>query len=561
MQKSPSPKDTENLRNAIRNAETLEDWKKADRLYGELADVQERDASTIARHALAVRNCGDFPRATTMTRKACRMEPENIEHHIQLGKLYLEMHRYPEAERYLRLAHAMDPDDFEALRRLAQALQHEPDSRDEAEELLRHALDVHGDHVAIWQQLGAIIGNEPKRHAEAEHAFRKSLELVPGIPTTLHNLGLLCRLQGRLDEAEDYLLQAVEGAPENSGFAFSMGLCYYNMERMEKALEWCRKSAELDSKNVAARVYVAFCLFMLGRMHEGWEAYEKRLDLTEFKGLNYKRPRWDGSPLDGQTILLLSEQGFGDNLQFVRYAELVAERGGNVILVAMDAQERLFDSVSGVSMVLPGLTAPKHFHRYSSLMSLPYIFGTTEETIPANVPYLHARPEDVEKWRPRISSRPGLRVGIAWRGNPQHVNDRFRSTSLEEMSRLFDVEGVSFFSLMAERWGEEQELPDCLEDIGADFTDFADGAAAYELLDLVITIDSAPCHLAGGLGRPVWTMLPRGPDFRWGLEGESSPWYPTMKLYRQTSLGVWDDVYDRIERDLKAAAERKRSEG
>jgi len=553
-------KDLDNLSNAIRNAEIFENWEDADRLYKQLARFCERDAEMIARHAIAVQKAGDTARAATMTRKALRLEPDNIELQIQLGKLYLELKRYADAEKYFRQAYKVDPDHFEVLRRLAQTLQQEPENRPEAEKLLRHALEIHGDHVAVWQQLGAIVGNDRSRQAEAEFAFRRALDLVPGIPSTLHNLGLLCRLQGRLEEAEDYLLQAFEGDPTNSGFAFSVALCYYNMEKMENALEWCRRSAELDPKNTAAKVYVAFCLFMLGRMREGWEEYEKRLDLNELKGLNYQRPRWDGSPLDGQTVLLLSEQGYGDNLQFVRYTEMVAEKGGNVILVAMDAQERLFETAPGVSMVLPGLTAPKHFHRFSSLMSLPHIFGTTLETIPANVPYLHARAEDIEKWRPRIMARPGFRVGIAWRGNPQHVNDRFRSSSLEEMSRLFAIEGVSFFSLMTTRPDHEQELPVELEDIGPDFEDFADAAGAYELLDLVVTVDSAPCHLAGALGRPVWTMLPRGSDFRWGMSGRTTPWYPTMTLYRQNTLGYYTDVYERLERDLKAAAERKNSE-
>jgi len=547
------------LLTALKNAEAAKQWEEVDRLYWQLAETTERTAEIIAKHAIAVEHTGDTARAATMTRKALRLDPQNIDYYVQLGKLYLRLEWNTDAEKCLRKAHEIEPDDFEVLRRLAQSIQHTPEQRPEAEQLLRHAMEIHGDHTALWQQLGAVVANDSRRHAEAEHAFRRALDLLPGVPSTLHNLGLLCRQQGRLDEAEQYLLQAFEADPGNSGFAFSLGLCYYYMENMDKALEWCRKAVALDQKNTAARVYCAFCLFMLGKMREGWEEYEKRLKLTELKFLNYSRPRWDGTPLNGERILLIAEQGLGDNMQFVRYAEMVAERGGEVILVAMDAQERLFKTVNGVSMVLPGVTAPKYFHRFISLMSLPFVFGTTEETVPANVPYVHSQPEDVEKWKPRILSRPGFRVGIAWRGNPQHVNDFFRSSSLEEMAQLLRIEGTAFFSLMKTRPEFEQDLPDGLEDIGSEFEDFADAAGAYDLLDLIISVDSAPCHLAGALGRPVWTMLPRGSDFRWGLTGDTSPWYPTMKLYRQNTLGDWSVVYDEMTRDLKAEIARNAS--
>jgi Flp pilus assembly protein TadD len=539
----------------VENAEAVGNWPEAKDAYDELAALVDRHPAFITRHAIAVMHAGDPARAATMTRRAARMAPDDPGILLQLGKIYVAQKRNAEAEKTFRKVLELAPDSVEGLRRLAQTIQMVQAGHGEAEELLLRASELDPEDVGVWQQLGAIYGNYPERYDEAEAAFQRALSIEPNLPSSYHNLGLLRRFRADLDEAEKLIRKAVAHSPNDSGFAFSLGSCLMFKEEMQESLQWFQKSAELDDANTAAKVYAAFAMFLLGRMRDGWVQYEKRLALNELKDLNYSRPRWDGAPLEGKTLLLLREQGYGDNLQFVRYAEMAAERGGEVILLALPPLLRLFKSVRGVSFVTPATPEPKYFHRYCPLMSLPYVFETDENSVPAEVPYLSAEPTDVEAWRKRLEPYPGLKVGIAWRGNPQHTNDRFRSTSLEEMSRLLDIPGVTFFSMVMNRPAHEDQLPDGLVDISDGFNDFADTAAAIENLDLVITVDTSICHLAGALARPVWTMLARGPDFRWGLEGTTTPWYPTMTLYRQTVFGQWSDVYDRIEADLRAMAE------
>lgn len=546
--------DLANLRNALRNAEAERNWQKVVGLFERINAIEPLDAADIGKHALAVMQTGDLPRAATLSRKAVRAAPESAPMRLQLAKIYMRQKRHREAERAYREALELAPDSMETLVGLANVLQRDKARRPEAEMMLKQGLEKEPENLAIWAQLGAIYGNDQNRHAEAEEAFLKIYRLNPESPSALHNLGLLYRHRGRLDEAEDFLRRAVKRMPNDTGLAFSLAQCLLSKEDLEGALEWFQRAAELDPTNNTAHVHVAFTLFHMGRTKEAWAQYEKRLDLKELKDVKYDRPRWTGNRLNGETVLLMREQGVGDNLQFIRYVPIMAARGARVIVLAQTVLERLFKSVEGATAVMTAIPAPKHFHRYIPLMSLPHLFGTGDDDIPADIPYLEA-PEDVrQRWAERLGAYPGPRVGLVWRGNPKHANDHFRSSSLEEMSQLLQVPGVTFFSLHKERPEHERELPEGLIDIGSEFEDFADTAGAIDSLDAVVTVDTSVCHLAGAIGATCWTMLPRSPDFRWGLTGETTPWYPTMKLYRQEVLGDWTPVYDRIAADLRQLA-------
>lgn len=526
-------------------------WAEAEGYFAALYKNIKDNPGLTARYALAVINNGDAARAATLTRRALRLAPDSIPIKVQLGKIYIEQKRMADARRVFAEVVELEPDNPEAVRGLTRALIQSKEDQPEAERMLKRACELSPDDAALWLQLGAIYSNDRSTYAEAERVFLHVLELAPRSPSGLHNYGLLKRFQGDLDTAIEYLLRAVEVYPDDTNFAFSVGSCYYFMEDIPNAIKWFERAIELESLNTAAHVYKAFCYLLDGRMKEGWRLYDKRLNLDELKNSQISRPRWDGSSMNGETLLLIAEQGMGDNLQFIRYAEMVAEKGGTVIVLTHRSLERLFKSLKGVAHITTGIPEPKHFHRYCPLMSLPAAFGTTEETVPANVPYLHAEVELIEAWREKLSSYDGFRVGICWRGSSGHVNDHFRSSSLQEMSCLFDVDGVTFFSLHTERPDFEQELPAGVVDIGKDFGDFADTAAAMENLDLIISVDTSVCHVAGAIGRPVWTLIPRGPDFRWGLKGETNSWYPSMRLFRQTKLGDWSDVYARIREALQ----------
>lgn len=541
---------TATLKDAADEAELRGDWQEADKLLTTLKAHIEFDSEMIARHAQIVFNAGDIARAATMTRRALRRSSGDAKLQLQLGKIYAVQNRFDAAEEQFRGVIALEPDNIEAKRRLALALQHSGQAGEEAERLVKEVVAVAPNDLQAWLQLGALFANLDNRYKDAEAAFARALELDPIAPSALHNYGLLKRFQGDLVEAEKYLKKACEEHPNEADYAFSLGSCYLFIEDIKKALMCFERAIELSPKKKPAHVYKAFALFHLGRFDEAWREYEHRLDLEELQEANYARPRWHGEDMSGLPLLLLPEQGMGDNLQFIRYAETAAARGVRVIVITHKSMLRLFQSLKGVDNVVNSVPEAKNFHRYSPLMSLPLVFGTGAEDIPQNVPYLRAPEDLVATWHDRMSNYPGLKVGLCWRGNPQHVNDKFRSSTLDEMSMLLCTPGCTFFSLHKDRPENEKDLPNGLIDIGSEFEDFADTAAAIDALDLVISVDTSVCHVAGAVGCSTWTMIARGPDFRWGINVETTPWYPSMKLYRQEVLGDWSPVYTRMRRDL-----------
>jgi hypothetical protein len=275
------------------------------------------------------------------------------------------------------------------------------------------------------------------------------------------------------------------------------------------------------------------------------------------EGEGFFRTFWDGSPLVGRTILIHDEQGFGDSLQYMRYLPLLKAQGGRVILRCQPPLGRLLANVDGADQVLSvarGEPLPG-FDVHAPLMSLPHLLGTTLETVPANVPYLHARPDDVARWSARMAPDRGFKVGLVWAGSPLHVNDRNRSLTLEALGALTQ-DGVTFYSLQKGDAAAAAASPPpgmTLVDLAPDLHDFAETAAAIGQLDLVVTVDTAVGHLAGGLGRPVWILLSAAHDPRWMTEREDTPWYPRTRLFRQRRDEAWPTVLTRVAMALREA--------
>jgi hypothetical protein len=356
------------------------------------------------------------------------------------------------------------------------------------------------------------------------------LKIAPVLSAAHANLGNALLVLGRLDEASAAYDRALELEPDAPGL------------RKNRALLW----------------------LLQGKYREGWEEYEWRWKCEELPERDFGRPLWDGSPLDGKTIVLHCEQGIGDTLQFIRYARLVEQRVGRVVVSCPKVLTPLLARAAKIERTVDDGQWPA-FDVHAPLMSLPRIFGTTLETIPASTPYLEADWQLVEHWRQKLSSLSGFKVGIAWQGNPAFCFDRSRSVSLSQFAPLADVPGVVLISLQ-KGFGSEQvaslegrfqvaELGPGLDQTGA----FIDTAAVMRNLDLVITSDTAVPHLAGALGVKVWLATPFAPDWRWLLERDDSPWYPTMRLFRQHRRGDWHDVFKRIAEALKVEiAERSK---
>ncbi len=375
-----------------------------------------------------------------------------------------------------------------------------------------------------------------------------------------HHLG---KALGEVDEtagAVVYLREAVRLNPGDAEAWFDLAGRLKEQNRVDEALSALERVLELDKDHSDAPGARGLLLLVKGDLERGWREYERRWEARNFpeKRPDLDRPLWRGEPMAGRTLLLWTEQGNGDTIQFVRYAALLAEQGVRVVLQCPSDLAPLMKSVRGIERVVMKGAALPPFDAYCPLLSVPLAMGTRLETIPAQVPYISAEPQRVAKWRERLQVCEGrLKVGLAWSGSPQHVNDRRRSCPLRLLAPLAQVEGVTLVSLQKGP-GSAQAVPPPagmkLVNLTAGIGDFADTAALVANLDLVITVDTAVAHLAGAMGKAVWTLLPFVPDWRWMLGREDSPWYPTMRLFRQAEAGDWASAIRRVWERLAEAA-------
>jgi hypothetical protein len=297
---------------------------------------------------------------------------------------------------------------------------------------------------------------------------------------------------------------------------------------------------------------------LLGDFERAWPDYEWRLQLREQPARRAQQTLWDGSSLEGRTVLIECEQGLGDTIQFIRYAAVVGAQAGRVVVEAPARMLALLRRVPGIDQLVARGDPTPEFDVHVPLLSLPGILGTRLDTVPADVPYLSADPQLSEPWRRELAGLDGYRVGIAWQGDPKFPDDRFRSVPLACFAPVAEIDGVRLVSLQ-KGFGTEQiasfaarwpivDLGPRLDEEGSSFTDTA---AVMTTLDLIVTSDSALAHLAGALGAAVWMATPAVPEWRWLLEREDSPWYPTMRLFRQKRRGDWEPVFSRVAEQLQ----------
>ncbi|MFH1027330.1 MAG: tetratricopeptide repeat protein, partial [Pseudomonadota bacterium] len=372
------------------------------------------------------------------------------------------------------------------------------------------------------------------------------------VASVLGNLGLMYALMGDYTRAARSYKRALairekadhEDAMGMSTLLNNLAVVLNSQGRLEEAVAVYRHLLEVDPDYADGHWNLSVALLALGAYSEGWREFEWRFrKANPVPSRPFSQPLWDGSELAGRTILLHAEQGFGDTIQFVRYAPLVAQRGGNVIIECqVHALKRLLHSLEGVAEIVVAGEPLPHFDCHLPLMSLPLVFGTTVETIPNQVPYLAAEPADVEAWQQRLGPATAFRVGLVWFAKQSQVLNRKRSCRLEMFAPLWAVPGVEFFSLQI-GLGAEQ-LAECgaaplIKDLTSHIADFADTAGFIANLDLVITIDTAVAHLAGALGARTWVLLPYVAEWRWLCQRQDTPWYPTIRLFRQPHANDW----------------------
>ncbi len=361
----------------------------------------------------------------------------------------------------------------------------------------------------------------------------------------------------RLDDALAAAKDAVALAPEDASALTGLAHTFRALGRLDDAAATYARVVELHPKMDAMRFNHAVCLLSKGDYEQGWVEYEDRwtIDNMRKRKPKLRQPLWLGNEdIAGRRILLWAEQGQGDALHFCRYVPMVADLGATVVLGVASHLRALMSSLRGVSDVVDHNDVSPIFDRQCPLMSLPLVFGTTLDTVPASVPYLTVPAGHLVQWRDRLGPRRDFRIGVVWTGNPKHMNDRNRSVGLDMLQPLAAL-GRPLYCL--QRVLRPADIPAFaqfgnIQFFGPELTDFSETAALIMQMDLVIAVDTSVAHLAGALGKPVWLMLPFAPDWRWLLGRDDTPWYPTMRLYRQPRLGDWASVVARLRDDLAA---------
>lgn len=419
----------------------------------------------------------------------------------------------------------------------------------EAERLCREILDEDADCAPAYFALGCVrstAGDTPG----AEQAYRSALALAPDHAGARNNLGFLLQSRGEssgaegdLQEAMDHFQAAAQSAPDSPDGWINLGYALAQQRRPAEAARAYDRALALVPDHAHARLNRAMARLAQGNWAEGWEDYEARWPATGYPRPAFAQPEWDGGPLAGKTILLYTEQGYGDAIQFARYVPLLAARGARVLLRCPQKLLALLATVPGAAQVVPEDAPLPAFDVHCSLLGLPRLFATTRESIPAALPYLFARHP------PPAAS--GRRVGLVWESQSVFPGAALKSLPVEAFAPLAQVAG---FELVSLQFGWDQPLPAFVQALPGGVGDFAATADQVAGLDLVISVDTVIAHLAGAMGRPVWTLLPYAADWRWEPDVETTAWYPGMRLFRQRRRGDWAGVIERVAEALRSRA-------
>jgi len=532
------------------------------------------------------RRAGHPEQAIACARRAIQLDPKDVHALHNLSAALIDAGQPDEAISGCRRVLELSPDFVEAHNNLGNALR-AIGQLDAAIAAYRGAIALRPDYAEAHNNLGVTL-NDQKHFEDAIAAFRRAIESKPDYADGHYNLGSVLKERGRFDEAISELWRAIELNPRIVKAHINLGAVLADRDRLDEAISSYRRAIELDPGSALAHGNLgdalmkkglfgeasatldraiqldpdlplahfnrALILLMRGDFQRGWPEYQWRARAQPpfmFSHDDLPRTEWNGGELQGRTILLHAEQGLGDTLQFVRYVPLVAARGGRIVLACQRELVRLFDGFPGVERIMTFGDPSSQFDFHCPLLSLPLAFSTDLNSIPAQTPYLRPDPKLADRWKLKIEPHR-LKVGLVWAGASGHKLDRLRSITLPQLAPLADVPGVQFLSLQKGPAASQPRPPRLnLIDWTDELHDFADTAGLVANLDLVITVDTAVAHLAGAMGMRVWVLLPFVPDWRWLLNRDDSPWYPTLRLFRQKSRGDWAGVIQAVAEALK----------
>jgi Flp pilus assembly protein TadD len=509
------------------------------------SSVEAQVDDALAERAIKYRNQavilslqGHFAESESCSREALRLRPDDVDILNELGVALWRQGRFAEAEAICQRACEIDPNDFRVLTNLGLAL------------------------------------HSQGKVTEAGESYRRALENKPDAFEAVMNLGIVYSDQGKFEEAAGPLERALELRPESADALQNIGMNLGRQARWHEAVAFYDAALKLKPEFPEVHRNLAYALLCSGDYERGWPEHEWRLKCKPSEGHRINRTFWNGDDFRERSLLVHAEQGFGDTLQFIRYTALVKRRGGQVMLLCPGRLLRLLARCEGVDLAFDATSYIPECHLHVPMLSLPAIFGTTIETVPAEVPYLVAEATVAAHWQSELAqafeadcrepaSQPGpgrsrkpFLIGVAWQGNPSQKMDNWRSFPLKELAPIAALPGVRLVNVQVEHGLDQLRSGACefpvIDLLGPRKRDFAQTAALLTQLDLIIAPDTAMAHLAGGLGRPVWVALCSVGDWRYPVGRNDTPWYPTMRLFRQTKLGNWEGVF----RQMRAALEQ-----
>ncbi len=489
--------------------------------------------------------------------RCIRLRPNFAQAHNNLGQVLKDKGKWDDASTCFKQAISLKSDFPEPHYNLADIC-YRRGQIEEAITSYQLAIRCRPNFVEAYNNLGTVFKEQGNYDAAIQH-YRIAIRLDPNLAETYYNLGSTFRILERFDDAIACFKRALALKPGYAEAHNNLGITYKNLGRFQEAIQCFSRAIECKPGLAEARWNRSFSHLLLGNFEDGWNDFEWRFQLNRAPTIyphRFDKPRWGGKPVFDKRVLVHDEQGLGDTFQFVRYLPMLKSICAQLIFETQAPLIPLLKNFPGIDrLIVRSADSPptEDFDLYVPLLSLPRAFQTRMQTIPNSVPYLFADPGKVEYWRRKLDPST-LKVGVVWAGRPQHPNDRNRSCRLEQFLPLAQVSGVALIGLQkgpAAAQSQQVPMTGQIENLGGQLRDFADTAALIENLDLIISVDTSVAHLAGAMGKPVWVLLPFVPDWRWMAEGEESPWYPTMRLFRQSRIGQWEAVIERIRQELQ----------